>query len=83
MPNDDTGQLPGNYNAWRIIAPSRCAGKVCGVCVREAPENFGWQVPFYDRAYIHTQPLTQLQDNNIMAAALICPPKIISTVEPE
>lgn len=83
MPNDETGQVPGNYNQWFITAPSRCAGTACAACVNGAPENFGWQIPFYDRAYIHTQPLTQIQDDNIMAAALICPPQIISTSAPE
>lgn len=83
MPNNDTGQLPGVFNNWTITAPSRCAGTACGLCVRLAPENFGWQVPFYDRAYIVRQPLNAIEDNNIFQAAQGCPPQIISTTEPE
>ncbi len=82
-PNDETGQLPGNYNNWIITSPSRCLGNVCGLCIAAAPENFSWQVPFYDRVYVHKQPITQLEDNNCLAAAEACPPKIISTYEPE
>jgi len=83
MPNDDTGQVPGNYNHWIITAPSRCVGKVCGICVERAPENFSWQTPYEDRAQIHQQPITQLEDNNILSAATDCPPQIISTAAPE
>lgn len=83
MPNDDTGQLPGVFNNWAITSPSRCAGKACGICVDRAPENFGWRVPYEDRAEIIRQPLNAIEDGNIMSAAVDCPPQIITTAEPE
>lgn len=83
MPADDTGQVPGNYQHWFITSPLRCLGDVCGLCIEKAPENFGWQVPYADRAEITRQPLTELENNNMFDAAVACPPQIISTGEPE
>jgi hypothetical protein len=49
----------------------------------EGPTKNSFQAASKGTSYVHTQPITQLQDNNCLAAAEACLPKIISTYEPE